>query len=162
MDLNPLFTGVTAFHPAGDGGALKLFEHAGIELVHGWLSDPESSEYQILSRTRDYDTSVNLIAEADHLTKGRLLSPEHTHTEPEAGGSSGGSYDTLTHDEREKVQDGTRIEPKLALSSLVTTPPLYSNYHPGLHRQDTFATDLPWALHARLHHRARPPRGALP
>lgn len=107
MDLNPLFTGATAFHPAGDGGALKLFEHAGIKLVHGWLSDPESPEHQILSRTRDYDTSVTLIAEADHLTKGRLLAPEHTHTEPEAEGSGSGSYDSLTHDERQKVQDGT-------------------------------------------------------
>ena len=106
MDLNPLFTGATAFHPAGDGGALKLFEHAGFKLVHGWLSDPGSPEYHILSKTRDYDTSVTLIAEADHLTKGRLLAPEHARTESEAGGSSGGSYESLTHDERQKVQDG--------------------------------------------------------
>lgn len=118
MDLNPLFTGVSEFHPAGDGGALKLFEHAGIKLVHGWLSDPESPEYQILSRTRDYDTSVTLIAEADHLTKGRLLAPEHAHAEPEAGGSGGGSYDTLTHDERQKVQDGTYNGARLVQTSL--------------------------------------------
>ncbi|KAH9838654.1 uncharacterized protein C8Q71DRAFT_752338 [Rhodofomes roseus] len=113
MDLNPLFTGATAFRPAGEGGELKLFEHAGIELVHGWLADPESPEHKILSRTQDYDTSVNLIVEADHLTKGRLLASEGAPPEPEAGGSSSsdssGSYDALTHDERQKVQDAIII-----------------------------------------------------
>ncbi|KZT73548.1 hypothetical protein DAEQUDRAFT_662157 [Daedalea quercina L-15889] len=109
MDLNPLFTGTTAFRPAGEGGELKLFEHAGIKLVHGWLSDPDSPEYQLLSATQDYDTAVNLIVEADHLTKGRLLAPESASVEAEASGSSSGSYSALSHDERQKVQDAIII-----------------------------------------------------
>ena len=40
--------------------------------MHGWLVDPTSPEYAVLSRTEDYDTSVNLLVEVDHLTKGRF------------------------------------------------------------------------------------------
>ncbi|KAG2101578.1 uncharacterized protein F5147DRAFT_616394 [Suillus discolor] len=74
LDLNPVFTGATSFRPAGEGGELKLFEQAGIELVHGWLVDPDSEEYRVLQHVRDYDTAVTLIADADHVTRGRLLS----------------------------------------------------------------------------------------
>ncbi|KAF9231326.1 hypothetical protein BU15DRAFT_56276 [Melanogaster broomeanus] len=73
LDLNPQFTGITSFHPAGDGGELQLFEQANIKLVHGWLVDPNSTEATVLSHLRDYDTVVTLIADADHITKGRLL-----------------------------------------------------------------------------------------
>jgi hypothetical protein len=73
LDLNPQFTGITSFHPGGDGGELQLFEKANIKLVHGWVVDPDSTEANVLSHLRDYDTVVNLIADADHITHGRLL-----------------------------------------------------------------------------------------
>ena len=50
MDLNPLFTSIDAFRPAGDGGELKLFELAGVKLYHGWLADPDGPEYDVVSR----------------------------------------------------------------------------------------------------------------
>ncbi|KAI0791194.1 hypothetical protein C8Q75DRAFT_715687 [Abortiporus biennis] len=91
MDLNPLFTGATSFRPAGAGGELKLFQQAGIQLVHGWLVDPDSPEYEVLKRTQDYDTSVNIIVEADCLTKGRFVVAEDTTmTTGAAATSSGG------------------------------------------------------------------------
>ncbi|KAF9219474.1 DUF544-domain-containing protein [Gyrodon lividus] len=90
LDLNPQFTGVTSFHPAGDGGELKLFEQAGIKLVHGWLVDPESPEAKVISQIRDYDSAVTLIADADHITKGKLLTNYDTHNEQEAGPSQPG------------------------------------------------------------------------
>jgi ubiquitin carboxyl-terminal hydrolase MINDY-1/2 len=65
LDLNPLFTGISSFRPAGDGGQLKLFDLAGIKLVHGWLVDPESQEFPALSKTEDYDTSLDAIVAAD-------------------------------------------------------------------------------------------------
>lgn len=104
MDLNPLFTGVSSFRPAGEGGELKLFEQAGIRLVHGWLADPDSQEYQVLAKTEDYDTSVNLLVEADYLTKGQLVAEEELAASPEAGVAS--VYENLSPEEREKVQDG--------------------------------------------------------
>ncbi|KAF8573484.1 DUF544-domain-containing protein [Ramaria rubella] len=73
MDLNPQFTAVSSFRPAGDGGELKLFELTGITLVHGWLVDPDSPEYDVISKAEDYDASVNMIVSADHLTKGQLV-----------------------------------------------------------------------------------------
>ncbi|KAG2114837.1 hypothetical protein DEU56DRAFT_841746 [Suillus clintonianus] len=87
LDLNPVFTGATSFRPAGEGGELMLFEQAGIELVHGWLVDPGSEENRVLQHVRDYDTAVTLIADADHITRGRLLSVD-VWGEGEAGGSS--------------------------------------------------------------------------
>ncbi|KAG1820861.1 uncharacterized protein BJ212DRAFT_1265931 [Suillus subaureus] len=87
LDLNPVFTGATSFRPAGEGGELKLFEQAGIELVHGWLVDPDSEEFRVLQHVRDYDTTVTLIADADHITRGRLLSGD-VWGEGEAGSSS--------------------------------------------------------------------------
>jgi ubiquitin carboxyl-terminal hydrolase MINDY-1/2 len=58
MDLNPLFTGISSFRPATDGGELKLFELCKVSLVHGWLADPSAPEYSVLARAEDYDTYV--------------------------------------------------------------------------------------------------------
>ncbi|KIJ62931.1 hypothetical protein HYDPIDRAFT_182584 [Hydnomerulius pinastri MD-312] len=91
LDLNPQFTGLTSFRPAGDGGELKLFEQAGIRLVHGWVVDPNSPEAKVISRIRDYDSAVNLIVEADHITKGKLLNFDPFSDPSEAGPSQAGS-----------------------------------------------------------------------
>ncbi|KAI0956425.1 hypothetical protein AcV7_006835 [Taiwanofungus camphoratus] len=107
MDLNPLFTGATSFRPAGTGGELKLFEQAGVQLVHGWLADPDSPEYEVLARTEDYDTSVNLLVEADHLTKGQLVSSSGAAAPPRDAAGSGA--DALTSEERQKVEDAIVI-----------------------------------------------------
>ncbi|KAG6332966.1 hypothetical protein ID866_6119 [Astraeus odoratus] len=76
LDLNPQFTAVDSFRPGGDGGELQLFAKAGIRLVHGWVVDPESPTAAVLLRVSDYDSAVVLIADADHITKGRLLCPD--------------------------------------------------------------------------------------
>ncbi|KAI0363849.1 hypothetical protein BV20DRAFT_82199 [Pilatotrama ljubarskyi] len=107
MDLNPLFTGSTLFRPAGSGGELKLFEQAGIKLVHGWLVDPSSPEYEVLSRTEDYDSSVNLLVEADHLTKGHLVVSDVS--APSEGASPRESEYTLTPEDQRKVEDALMI-----------------------------------------------------
>ncbi|KAF8515398.1 hypothetical protein BU17DRAFT_76899 [Hysterangium stoloniferum] len=73
MDLNPVFTSVTSFKPAGDTGELELFELTGINLVHGWLADPNSPEFDVLSRYENYDAAVNALVFADHLTQGQLV-----------------------------------------------------------------------------------------
>jgi hypothetical protein len=108
MDLNPVFTAATSFHPAGAGGELKLFEQVGIKLVHGWVVDPDSEEAFAVGKTADYDSAVNLIAEADHTTNGRLVLSEDPYG---AGGSvpNGHAPKTLTEEEREKVTRGTAI-----------------------------------------------------
>jgi len=73
LDLNPLFTGASTFRPTGEGAALELFKQAHIQLVHGWLCDPDSHEYNSLLQTQDYDSSMDLIVEADSLTNGQLV-----------------------------------------------------------------------------------------
>ena len=116
MDLNPVFTDAHEFRPQlrkdlGGGEGLELFSHANISLVHGWLVDPSSSEYDAVQRAGDYDNSVTVVVEADHLTQGRLVVDEN-----EAGGSSSGTSsssstgkrnDAWTAEERTKVEDGT-------------------------------------------------------
>ncbi|KAG8212813.1 hypothetical protein J3R82DRAFT_11106 [Butyriboletus roseoflavus] len=89
LDLNPQFTSVTAFSPASDTGELALFTQAGIQLVHGWVVDPESPEAETMAHIRDYDTAVTLIADADYITRGRLLSggEDQREGEHEAGPS---------------------------------------------------------------------------
>lgn len=113
MDLNPLFTDATSFRPAGDGGALKLFEQADIQLVHGWLVDPDSSEYRVLATTEDYDNSLNAIVAADDLTKGLLVVDESTVGPSSSGSSSAGPSSQVsgkwTPEERTKIEDGEWI-----------------------------------------------------
>ncbi|KIM62732.1 hypothetical protein SCLCIDRAFT_15738 [Scleroderma citrinum Foug A] len=93
LDLNPQFTAVDLFRPGSDGGELQLFAKAGIKLVHGWVVDPESQAASVLSRVSDYDSAVMLIADADHLSKGRLLHPDafRDPCEPGPSGSGGAS-----------------------------------------------------------------------
>ncbi|KAJ7189493.1 hypothetical protein GGX14DRAFT_609160, partial [Mycena pura] len=112
MDLNPLFTGATSFHPAGDGGALKLFEQAGIQLVHGWLVDPESPEATtITARAQDYDTAVTFIADADHTAQGQLVvgESEESVAGPSSAGPSRASTNKWTPRERAKIEDAMVI-----------------------------------------------------
>ena len=101
MDLNPLFTNATSFRPAGDAGELKLFEQAGIQLVHGWLVDPESREFKAVTKFEDYDSAVNLVADADYTTKGQLVEVAGSQ---QAGTSS--SAVNYTEEERQKIEDG--------------------------------------------------------
>ncbi|EKM57873.1 uncharacterized protein PHACADRAFT_116301 [Phanerochaete carnosa HHB-10118-sp] len=104
MDLNPLFTEVSAFRPAGSGGELKLFEYAGIELVHGWLADPSTPEHHVLEQLQDYDTCVNLIAEADHISRGQFL---QNGQEPLTSGAipSHQRNSSLSPDEQQKLEE---------------------------------------------------------
>jgi MINDY deubiquitinase len=116
MDLNPVFTSSTAFRPSGGGGGeLKLFEHVGIKLVHGWLVDAGSQEAKALERAPDYDTAVGLIAEVDHLTNGKFVVDESTTTEePVASGSSSSPMSparTLTDKQHDMIADGELCPP---------------------------------------------------
>jgi len=117
MDLNPLFTSHGAFRPAGDAGALKLFEQARIELVHGWLVDPNSPEYRVVSATEDYDNSVNLIVAADDLTRGQLVTGDRTesaaHGPSENGegpsNSSTQQFVSLSPGDQQRVEDAIAV-----------------------------------------------------
>jgi hypothetical protein len=109
MDLNPVFTSPTAFRPATTGGELALFASAGITLTHGWIVDPESSEYAAVSRVKDYDSAVNLIVEADVLTRGLLVGTGVVQDGNGEGSSQAGPSNPnihLTDEERKKVEDG--------------------------------------------------------
>lgn len=113
MDLNPVFTDALGFRPQmrkdlGGGEGLDLFTHTNIPLVHGWLVDPSSPEFEAVQRAVDYDTSVNVVAEADHLTQGRLVVDED-----EAGGSGsgvGGSSHAGKQDDVWNAEDRTKVE----------------------------------------------------
>ena len=109
MDLNPVFTSPTMFRPATTGGELALFASAGIILVHGWLVDPDSPEHAAISRVKDYDSAVNLIVEADVLTRGLLVGNGAENDNDGAGPSQAGQSDpsvNLSDEERQKVEDG--------------------------------------------------------
>lgn len=112
MDLNPLFTEVSAFRPAGSGGELKLFEYAGIELVHGWLAEPSTPEYHVLQRLQDYDTCVNLIAEADHISRGQFLQSEQ---EASSSGATPSHHrnPSLSPNEQQKLEEGKKASIQL-------------------------------------------------
>ena len=85
-----------------------LFASAGITLVHGWLVDPASPEYAAVSRVGDYDSAVNLIVEADVLTRGLLVSDGDTAAAagPSSSSSSSSPNINLTDEERRRVEDG--------------------------------------------------------
>lgn len=124
MDLNPLFTAATSFRPAGAGGELKLFEQVGIKLVHGWLVDPDSPEAQALAKTQDYDSAVTLIADADHIAKGRLVVDDSVAVPEEPS-----SPTNWTDEERVKIERGRnmsfiQLQPLTAFSQ----PLLYGNF----------------------------------
>jgi hypothetical protein len=128
LDLNPQFTSVTAFSPASDAGELALFAQAGIQLVHGWVVHPESPEAEVMVQIRDYDTAVTLIADADYITKGRLLGggvdgdgQQRYTEEPEAGPSSGavssgtGAGTFLAHQNTSQYSDDDRRKVEQAI-----------------------------------------------
>jgi hypothetical protein len=114
MDLNPVFTSATSFRPGGAGGELKLFEQAGIKLVHGWLVDPDSPEALVLAKTQDYDSAVNLIAGADHISHGRLVVNDDVGDVNDVVPNSA-TIRNWTDEEREKIEDGSPLACFLSL-----------------------------------------------
>jgi hypothetical protein len=101
MDLNPVFTSATSFRAIGD--ELNLFKQARIQLVHGWLVDPESPEAAIINKAPDYDSAANFIAHADHTSKGRLVVDEDL--PPNFSGPSK-IEQNYNPDERERIENG--------------------------------------------------------
>ncbi|KAJ7692138.1 hypothetical protein B0H17DRAFT_1062018 [Mycena rosella] len=143
MDLNPLFTGATSFRPAGDGGALKLFEQAGIQLVHGWLVDPESPEAgPILARAPDYDTAVTYIVDADYTAKGQLVVDESTESVAGPSSSSGSNW---TPAERSKIEDA------MAIRDFLDSTRSQLTYHGLFHLATTLAPGALVALFRNSH-----------
>jgi ubiquitin carboxyl-terminal hydrolase MINDY-1/2 len=96
---------VQSFRPSGDGAALKLFEQTNIKLFHGWLCDPDSTEYAAIKDTQDYDSSIDLVVEADSLTKGQVV--QGWESDPAAAPMS---PVTLTDEQREKVENGAYFQ----------------------------------------------------
>ncbi|KAF9457780.1 hypothetical protein BDZ94DRAFT_1292294 [Collybia nuda] len=131
LDLNPLFTSPTAFHPATDtaGAELKLFAQAGIHLVHGWLVDPGSDEAFALEREgiKDYDSAVAFIAEADFLGGGIVVGGESER------GLNGNGNREWTDEEKRKIKNALTIRHFLESSQSQLT------YHGLFH----LASELP-------------------
>lgn len=61
----------------------------------------------MLSKTEDYDTSVNAIVDADHLTSGRLVVSEYEKTPvvPDESEASG-SHQELSPEQHESIAHG--------------------------------------------------------
>jgi hypothetical protein len=95
--------------PATTGGKLALFASAGISLVRRWLIDPESPEYTAVSHVKDYESAMNLIVEADVLTRGLFVGNVAEDDGNRAGSSRAGPSDSgvnLSEEERRRVEDG--------------------------------------------------------
>jgi hypothetical protein len=150
MDLNPVFTSSTAFRPATTGGELALFASVGISLVHGWLIDPESPAYAAVSRVKDYDSAVNLIVEADVLTRGLLVGNGVEDDADCASSSQAGPSDSgvnLSDEEMRKVEDGELPYPAWVLASLIRDS---SRRDKDVPRKYALTTHVHRAVHTRL------------
>ncbi|THH08189.1 hypothetical protein EW146_g9070 [Bondarzewia mesenterica] len=147
MDLNPLFTSQTAFRPAGisDNGALDLFARTGIPLVHGWLVDPHSPEYEAISKLEDYDNAVNAIVEADHIMKGQFVRVNGGEGENRAGPSTGGEGVHLSEGDRRKVEDA------MAARTFLDTTQSQLTYHGLFTLASTLPPNTPVALFRNSH-----------
>lgn len=85
MNINSVWTSSSSFKQLGEGGELKLFHLCGVELVHGWLADPSSPEYEALIKVEDYDGALNKVVAADSLTHGKLVeSDQPSQPQPQA------------------------------------------------------------------------------
>ncbi|KAF9532707.1 hypothetical protein CPB83DRAFT_847257 [Crepidotus variabilis] len=149
MDLNPVFTSSTSFRPSGsigNGGELKLFEHAGISLVHGWVVDPASPDAEVLKRVNDYDAAVELIAEVDHLTNGQFVVNEDEFA-PLHGVSTAGEVPSRNYTEEElrKVQDA------IVVRRFLDTTQSQLTYHGLFHLATTLPDNTLVALFRNSH-----------
>ncbi|KAI9457045.1 hypothetical protein HD554DRAFT_2207253 [Boletus coccyginus] len=169
LDLNPQFTSITAFSPTSptDAGELALFSQAGIQLVHGWVVDPESPEAAVMTHIRDYDNAVTLIADADYITRGRLLGRDgdgggggkETYGEPDAGPSplAGSSAAGVgTHRARQSTthysdEDRHKIEHAIVARQFLDATKSQLTYHGLFQLASTLEPDSLVALFRNAH-----------
>ena len=49
------FRATLPFKGTGDAGELAIFERCGVPLVHGWVADKDSLDYDAVTRAETYD-----------------------------------------------------------------------------------------------------------
>ncbi|KAG8982966.1 hypothetical protein FRB90_006434 [Tulasnella sp. 427] len=111
MDINSVWTSSSSFKQLGEGGELKLFHLCSVDLVHGWLADPSSQEYEALIKVEDYDGAVNKVVAADSLTHGRLVESD----QPNSGQQT--ATLELTKEQQALVKDALLIREFLESNS---------------------------------------------
>lgn len=73
LTLNPRFGSIDGFRETESAtGELALFRLSGIELVHGWVVDPQDEETWrvVVEGCGDYDTAVERVVEGEILSGG--------------------------------------------------------------------------------------------
>lgn len=67
LDVNPKFTcGVEGYEYTQ--GVATLFDMLGVDLVHGWLVDPQEEELHALLRNKSYNECVEMVIRANDVT----------------------------------------------------------------------------------------------
>merc|ERR1711982_52833 len=67
IDVNPKFTcGVEGYEYTQ--GVATLFDMLGVDLVHGWLVDPQEEELHALLRNNSYNECVEMVIRANDVT----------------------------------------------------------------------------------------------
>jgi len=133
----------------GGGEGLELFSHANIPLVHGWLVDPSSPEYEAVQRAGDYDNSVNVVAEVDHLTQGRLVVDE----DETVGSSSGADGDSNTEKQGDvwTAEERTKVEDAISIRYFLNSTQSQLTYHGLFHLATVISPDTLSALFRGSH-----------
>ena len=72
LTLNPRFGSIDGFRETETTGELALFRLCGVELVHGWVVDPQDEETWsgVVEGCGDYDTAVERVVEGEILGGG--------------------------------------------------------------------------------------------
>ncbi|KAI8150352.1 hypothetical protein BJV82DRAFT_18158 [Fennellomyces sp. T-0311] len=76
LDVNTKFSSIRGFEPTAE---LAMFDLFGVELVHGWLADPQDQEtYRIVvEKCGSYNSVVECVVRGDTLSSGAVVEGEN-------------------------------------------------------------------------------------
>lgn len=74
LDINPFFDG-----SFGNDREMALFRSYNVEIVHGWIIDPQSSVYDEIIKTKSYENSQILLFEAEEIRAQENLLRDEKH-----------------------------------------------------------------------------------
>lgn len=55
LHIDVAFKDIWSFKGTGDAGELAIFQRCGVPLVHGWVADKDSAEFDAVTRAETYD-----------------------------------------------------------------------------------------------------------
>ncbi|CAG8500360.1 819_t:CDS:10 [Paraglomus occultum] len=120
LDVNVRFNSIHGFEPTAE---LSVFDIFNVDLVHGWVVDPQETEFWdvLVGKCGSYNRAVECVVRGDHLGKGVVVE--------NVDRSSGSDYGKFTSGDSLDAKDKETVRDAFVVSQFLDRTATQLTYH---------------------------------